>query len=268
VAATSISEPPITAHLAPREPVSREWTIANDVGTHAASTETLEHQQGHHGLLVATVAERQHVVLSRIDVRGTAIELDEDGKPRRRTLADLLDLGWSLGDRGMTPEVLSFSRVPRPRWTFSLEGADGELSLEIALHPSAAAVSMRYAWEGDDALRLHLRPLLAMRGVDERGKEHGAMSQGVEVRRGEARVRPRRDLPPVCFAHAGIFVGSPDWWLGNQAHRGFVEDLWTPGVIEAVLAPGESTTIVCSLGPMPAATPEFPLGLAPGPASS
>lgn len=233
---------------------SREWKIENEGGAHAASTEVLDHTRGEHGLLVATVSELQYVVLSRVDVRGTPIELDEQGAPRRRTLADILDLGWSFGDRGLMPRAEAFSEAP-PRWAFALPGADGTMSLEIALHPSLPAVSMRYGWEGDDALRLHLRPLLAMRTIDERGREHGAMSQGVEVRRGEARVRPRRDLPPVCFAHAGVFVGSPDWWLGAASTQPFVEDLWTPGVIEAVLAPGESTTIVCSLGPLPEAWP-------------
>ena len=231
---------------------SREWTIQNDGGAHASSTEALEHTRGPHGLLVATVDGRQYVVLSRIDLRGTPIELDEHGAPCRRTLADLLDLKWSFGDRGLMPRVDSFS--PMPQWSLSLPGVDGALSLTIALHASLPAVVVRYAWEGDDALRLHLRPLLAMRAIDERGREHGAMSQGVEVRRGEARVRPRRDLPAVCFAHDGVFVGSPDWWLGSASTQAFVEDLWTPGVIEAVLAPGESTAIVCSLGPLP---PEF-----------
>ncbi|MEO7093057.1 MAG: glycogen debranching enzyme N-terminal domain-containing protein [Polyangiales bacterium] len=271
MAATSTSEPPVLSQLAARELVSSEWQIDNEAGAHAASTQALEHTHGHHGLLVATAGGKKHVVLSRLDMRGTGIELDEDGRPRRRTLADLLDLGWSLGAGGATPQVQSFELAPLPRWTCTLPGVDGELTIEIALHATLPAVSVRYDWEGDDALRLHLRPLLAMRSIDERGKEHGAMSQGVEVRRGETRVRPRRDLPPVCFAHGGIFVGSPDWWLGSASEaseRAFVEDLWTPGVIEAVLEPGQSTAIVCSLGSLPEGWPAFPGGLAPRPSSS
>jgi len=269
VAATFSSEPPVSPHLASRDAPPVEWRIENGEGAHAASTEGLTHTRGEHGLLVATVGERQLVVLSRLDVRGTGIELDEQGRPRRRTLADLLDLGASFVDRGASPVVQSFERLPRPRWTLTLPGVDGELSLELALHPTRPAVSIRHAWDGDDALRLHLRPLLAMRGVDERNREHGAMSQGVEVRRGEARVRPRRDLPQVCFAHDGIFVGSPDWWLGSDADRGFIEDLWTPGTIETVLAPGESSVIVCSLGPLPGDWLGLePAGLARGASSS
>ena len=250
MAAAFVTDSASSSHLASVEVAMNEWIVTNESGAHAASTEALEHTRGHHGLLGATVDSKQYVVLSRIDVRGTPIELDEDGSPRRRTLADLLDLGWS-GDHGVMPAVQSFTPEPRPRFSFSLPDVDGALTLEIALHPTAAAVRLRYGWVGDDALRLHLRPLLAMRAIDQRGKEHGAMSQGVEIRRGEARVRPRKDLPQVCFSHEGIFVGSPDWWLGTESTHAFIEDLWTPGILEAVLEPGGFSHVVCALGPLP-----------------
>ena len=221
-----------------------EWGCVNDVGAYAGSTFGLRHTRDDQGLLVAPLLGRPHVVLSCVDLSMSPIPT-RDGARVRRTLADLMDERFT--DRDERPEPQAFTQDPLPRWALSLPSIDGDLEMTLALVPGKPAVILRFAWSGDGAVRLQVRPQLAMRAVGERAHASGATCQVVEVRHGEARVRPRPDLPYVCFAHEGIFVGSPDWRRADQDERGFQEDLWTPGEIELELAEGCASSVICAL---------------------
>jgi len=214
------------------------------------------------------------VVLSRIDVRGTAIELDEDGVPRRRTLADLLRPGWSFGNRGVMPKFLELrARNPRPDGRSRCPTSTASSRSSSRCTRRYPAVSARYAWDGDDAMRLHFRPLLAMRGVDERGKEHGASSQGVRDPSRRGAREARRDLPQVCFAHGGhlrrlarLVAGQR---VATRLRRGSVD----AGRARGGCSRRENRRASCARsGPSPSPGPDFltrdRAGLAPGRSSS
>jgi hypothetical protein len=113
--------------------------------------------------------------------------------------------------------------------------------MTLGLHPTASAVAMRWRWRGDVPVQLQMRPQLAMRPVRERALEEHSMCEAIEVFHHAVRVRPRRDLPRVCFAHEGTFVGAPEW----------SDDLWTPGVVEVVLEPEDKTHVSCALDAFP-----------------
>jgi predicted glycogen debranching enzyme len=155
---------------------------------------------------------------------------------------------WELSKHqfpGVDPEVGSFhldrfEQAPLPRFTYRVAG--GELEVMLALVRGENAIVLRYAWRGPSPVQLVLRPLLALREFHHLQRENGGMEQRVELRAGEVRVQPRRDLPRLCFRYdEGTFVGSPDWWRRfeylRERARGldFQEDLWTPGAFEVHL---------------------------------
>ena len=151
--------------------------------------------------------------------------------------------------------LTQFDQDPLPRWTWKLPS--GVLEQTIALVHGHNAVVLRYVWRGAEAVRLGLRPLLALRPFHGLVREHGSMVQSVELRQGEVRVRPVPALPRVVFGHQATFVGSPDWWrrfeyLAEQA-RGldFQEDLWTPGEFTQHLVPNVAAFVVVALDSLP-----------------
>ena len=133
--------------------------------------------------------------------------------------------------------------------------------LTVALVRGENAVVLRYAWRGPQPMQVSLRPLLAVRGFHQLMRENGGMLQRVELRAGEMRVKPRRELPRICFRFEGTFVGSPDWWRRfeylTERDRGldFQEDLWTPGVFEVRLS-DRPTFLMASVERFPDGEPE------------
>jgi glycogen debranching enzyme len=224
------------------------------------------HTRRYHGLLVAALEppRRRHVLLSHVDVTvtpgGPSVRASPPPPSRRRPKWELFKHQFPGVDPESTPFYLDrFDQDPLPRWTYKVEGA--ELEITLALVRGENAVVLRYALrreaEGENGgglgaepgspgeppsttspLTLSLRPLLAERGFHQLCREHGGMIQRVELRAGEMRVQPRRDLPRICFRYEGTFVGSPDWWRRfeylAERDRGldFEEDLWTPGIFE------------------------------------
>lgn len=252
-----------------------EWVHTNDVGARASSTIAGMHTRRSHGLLVASLEQPpgHHVFLSHVDATVTAPRQDGmpgvPNGPRGRPQWELAKHQFPATDPSTTPFWLHrFDQDPLPRWTYAV--ADGELEVAMALVRGTSAVVLRYAYRGPQALHLCLRPLIAARHVEKLQREHGGMTQRVELRpgsnggprpRGEMRVQPLRDLPRVCFLYEGTFVGSPDWWRRfeylAERDRGldFVEDLWTPGVFNVGLRDGDPVWLLAAVEELPRGDP-------------
>jgi predicted glycogen debranching enzyme len=272
-----------------------EWLHTNGAGAYASSTVAGMHTRRYHGLLVAALdpPHGRHVFLSHVDVTATlARGMGMDAPPpSRRPGVSLSRSGrpkWELAvhqfpsvDPAARPFHLErFDQDPLPRWTYGVAG--GELEITLGLVRGENAVVLRYAFRGgDERIMLALRPLLAARDYHGLLRENGAMIQRVELRAGEVRVQPRRELPRVCFRFEGTFVGSQDWWRHfeylAERDRGldYEEDLWTPGLFEVSLD-GGPRYLVASIDKLPTAEPEALLEAAraailaedPGPAAS
>jgi len=279
------SSPPVVLHLGAAGPagpspwpavaVERdlkrarlEWLHTNGAGAYASSTLAGMHTRRYHGLLVAALdpPRGRHVFLSHVDASVTRIV--SAGAPSSRPSSRPK---WELGKHqfpGVDPETSPFylerfDQDPLPRWTYGVAG--GKLEVTLALVRGENAVVLRYAFRegsGEPAapLLLTLRPLLAARSFHHLLREHGGMLQRVELRAGEMRVQPKKDLPRVCFRYEGTFVGSPDWWrrfeyLGER-DRGldYLEDLWTPGVFEIPLDDAPRFLVV-SIDKLPSGEP-------------
>lgn len=229
-----------------------EWLHTNGAGAYASSTVAQMHTRRYHGLLVAALdpPRGRHVILSHMDavleVGGARYELATHQFP-------------SVPPTGGYRWLGQFDQDPLPRWTWTL--GNSRLEQTCALVRGQNAVVLRYTFHGAGPMQLSLRPLLAMRPFHSLMREHGSMIHSVELRQHEVRVRPVPTLPRVVFGHSATFIGSPDWWRRFEylieQNRGldFEEDLWTPGVFNLSLAPGESSHLVVALEALPKAPP-------------
>ncbi len=236
------------------ERAGREWLHTNGTGAYAMSTVPLMHTRRHHGMLVAALAPPldRYVVLSHAE---TKIE-SATGKQFMVNTHQFPAMAPTPGYR----HLQLFAQDPIPRWLFKW----GKLGLErtLCLVQGRNAVVLSYTWLGRWPAKLTLKPLMALRPIRQLQREHGAMVQRVNLRRGEVEIQPVPHLPPVSFGHAGVFVGSPAWWRqfeytdDPQRNEPSTEDLWSPGHFELVLEPGRPTHLVVAWGELPREPPE------------
>ena len=229
------------------ERAEAEWLHTNGAGAYSMSTIALMHTRRHHGALVADLPQPlgRHVIVSHAD-----LTLTVEGERRQYRLAthQFPEVAPTPGYRNL----LSFAQDPIPRWVFRT--GSGTLERTLCLVRGENAVIMGYTWTGVGAARISLRPLMPLRPVDSLMHEHGGMEQLVALRPGAVELRPVERLPPIYFAHDGVFMGGPDWWrrfeyLADRGeHAEFQEDMWTPGVFELPLEPGRTSYLVTSVG--------------------
>ncbi|HEY6080286.1 MAG TPA: amylo-alpha-1,6-glucosidase [Polyangiaceae bacterium] len=224
-----------------------EWLHTNGAGAYAMSTIALMHTRRHHGALVADLPPPlgRHVIVSHADLTLT-VEIER--RSYRLATHQFPDVAPTPGYRNL----LSFAQDPIPRWVFRC--GSGMLERTLCLVRGENAVIMGYTWSGAGSARISLRPLMPLRPVDSLMHEHGGMEQLVALRPGAVELRPVERLPPVFFAHDGVFMGGPDWWrrfeyLADRGeHAQFQEDMWTPGVFELPLEPGRTAYLIASVG--------------------
>jgi glycogen debranching enzyme len=200
-----------------------EWLETNGTGAFAMGTVAGVTTRRYHALLVASLRPPvdRYVLLSRVEeeVNGRAL--------------GVCQYPGVVSPRGF--ELLQeFSSEPCATWRFGIDGAS--LEKQIYLIDGQQAVVLRY--RADRRMKLRVRPFLAYRDYHSLGR--------------------RRDdlfgkLPRIDFRHDGKFSESANWYLNNEylleLERGldFREDLFTPGVIELELDPGQWSPMVVSI---------------------
>lgn len=225
-----------------------EWIHTNGAGAYAMSTVPMMHTRRYHGILVAPLVPPlgRYVMLSHVE-----LTLHANGKQHRLSTHQFPGLAPTPGYRLLR----RFAMDPIPRWTYRIGEYEFERDLCLARRRNICV--MRFTWRGDEPATLYLRPLLPLRRIHELMHEHGAMVQRVALRQREVEIQPNVDLPPLCFRHSGVFVGSPDWWrrfeyLEDRTRAAeFQEDLWTPGTFELVLVPGKPQFLVTAVQTLP-----------------
>lgn len=229
------------------ERAEAEWLHTNGAGAYSMSTIALMHTRRHHGTLVAALPPPlgRHVIVSHAD---STLIVEKERRTYRLATHQFPDVAPTPGYRNL----LSFAQDPIPRWVFRT--GSGTLERTLCLVRGENAVVMGYTWSGSGAARVSLRPLMPLRPVDSLMREHGGMEQLVSLRPGAVELRPLERLPPIFFAHEGMFMGGPDWWrrfeyLSERGERAqYQEDMWTPGVFELLLEPGRTSYLVTSVG--------------------
>jgi len=227
---------------------STEWIHTNGAGAYAMSTVPMMHTRRYHGILVAPLVPPlgRYVMLSHME-----LVLHANGKQHRLSTHQFPGLAPTPGYRLLR----RFALDPIPHWTYRI--GEHELQRDLCLARRRNVCVMSFTWHGDEPATLLLRPLIPLRNIHDLMHEHGAMVQRVALRPREVEIQPNVDLPPLCFRHSGVFVGSPDWWrrfeyLEDRTRSAeFQEDMWTPGTFELVLLPGRPQYLVTAVGALP-----------------
>jgi len=145
-----------------------------------------------------------------------------------------------------------FALAPFPSWTYQAD--DWEIERSICLVRDRSVAIVRYVNRGRVEVGLEVRPLLRFRGVGELLRQTFEMEGSVEVRGEVSWVRPVPYLPRLYLRSAGATATvSPLWYRDffypREKERGYdaVEDLWSPIVWNATLAPGAELFLLFSL---------------------
>lgn len=215
----------------------REWLETDGLGGFASGTAGLIRTRRYHGLLV--VARRppvDRVVL----VSGMEAWVTSEG----RTFA-LTSQRYRGGVRHPDGQdrLRSFLLSPWPRFEFDL-GELGALVLELAQRRGAPLTALRFSPALRREARLHVRPLLAMRGFHELSRADSGLDLSPAFHEGRVELRPSPSLPALALATDGRYVHAPDWYrqfeYSEELARGLDahEDLASPGVVEWDLSRG------------------------------
>ncbi len=216
------------------ENAEREWLLTNGLGAYAMSTVALMHTRRYHGMLIASLEQPlgRYVILSHVD-----LAVHVGGRTHRLAVHQFPGCAPTPGYRYLD----SYEQRPLPTWNYRI--GEGLLQVTLALARRRNLVVFRLVWSGESPIQVTLRPLMPMRSHHDLLHEHGGMRQVTTMRSGAVEIQPVPGLPRVAFRHAGVFVGSPDWWrrfeyLEDRTRAAeFQEDLWTPGTFELKLEP-------------------------------
>jgi predicted glycogen debranching enzyme len=233
----------------PKEAAAREWLETNGLGGFASSTVAGLNTRRYHGLLVAATRPPvgRTVLLSKLEetliVGGRRYELSANQYP------------GAFHPRGF--EFLSRFRLdPFPVFTYSVEGFELEKSVVMLHGENTTCVRYslrRAAGEGDEGVRLEIRPLVAFRDYHALTHENGALDPRVVVEGGLLTVAPYEGLPALHFTHEGGEVDAAGYWYRNFTYaeeqaRGLdsTEDLFSPFVLKFDLSGRSEILLVAS----------------------
>jgi predicted glycogen debranching enzyme len=218
---------------------TREWLVTNGLGGFAAGTVALANTRRYHGLLVASFKPPvdRLVLVSKAD-----IDVVYHGQRYSLTSNEYAD--GTLSPRGF--EHLIDFRVDGqvPVWTFGMADALLELRIYAAQGENTSYLQLRVV-AATAAVEAILTPLCAYR--DYHAHIQGGWTLGIDAEPQAVTVRAFEGAHPYRLSvDAGGFEPKPDWYWnflhrierdrGLDAH----EDLFSPGLFRASLAPGES----------------------------
>ncbi len=228
--------------------LDREWLCVNHSGGYASSTILGLNTRKYHGLLVAAMTPpvRRMVLLSRVEET-----LFRDGW--RHPLASSEYPG--VIHPGGHQYLKAFDPDPFPRWAY--QGDGWTITKQLRLVPGQNTVILSYALLASDRpLELQLKPLFALRGIHELMYQWNGKLDAPPADARNCRIPPTAHTPEVFFAHDGEFNVGGEWYLNTiyrrEDERGYsgLEDLWMPGTVRWMLAPGQSVHFACSTDPI------------------
>lgn len=217
------------------ERLEDEWLEADGFGGFASGTVgTLRTRRYHALLLTATRAPAGRIVL----VNGIEAWIETNGVryplSMQRYAPDIVypDIAASL---------IAFDTTPWPTWRFRIDAQTCVIAETFVAKATCETVlRWRMAFDGDarhdDAITLHVRPLLSGRDYHALHHENGAFDFSASVDGERVQWQPYHDLPAIRVVTNGAYEHAPDWYRNfcyvRERERGldFTEDLATPGV--------------------------------------
>jgi len=227
-----------------------EWLETNGLGGFASSTITGANTRRYHGLLVAAThpPAGRRVLLSRADE-----QLDSDG--RRFDLATSVYAGDVVHPQGYL-NLVEFKLDPWPVMTYQL----GDITLVKSVmmrHGYNQTIISWHLSEADAPCSLSVRPLVAGRDYHHLQSASGALNSRLQTDSGSFAIQPYDvDSALLLTYPKGRFWPDGVWYYDylyyRERERGldYTEDLYSPGVIQWTLRPGETVYLCASTEPL------------------
>jgi predicted glycogen debranching enzyme len=233
--------------------LTREWLVTNGIGGYASTTLASVPTRRYHGILVAALP----------NPLGRTVMLTELAERVRLADGNVAALGGDeRATAGLTLPAAEHVRDFRleallPVWTFTVGDALLEKRVWMPFGQNTVHVHYRYL-EGSAALRLHLRPALNFRAVEEPVSTPLRAPYGIAARDDRFEIEVDPSFPPLRVRMIGrrtAFTIEPQRMTERlyrvESRRGYEDtgDMWSPGYFRADLDPGEAATFVASTEP-------------------
>lgn len=240
----------------------REWLLTNGLGSFASGTVCDAHTRTYHGWLIAALEppERRTLLLARIDAT-----IDVAGQT--------FELGGNFWKSGsFSPQgyrlLQSFQAEPTPTWTWGqshwqlsrrLLMPYGLLSSDLVSESAKFCnrLLIQYRYEGSEPAYLKLRPLIGDRIFHDQQQAHPDLEFAQLIETSNILLQAKR---PSFVGTSwqlswtkGAYTTDGMWYWGyrypEETQRGLAdtEDLYSPGYLTVMLAPGETVTLEASV---------------------
>jgi predicted glycogen debranching enzyme len=225
--------------------LSREYLLTNGAGGFACNTLADCPTRKYHGLLALPdpLSGRVNLLLSKI-------ELSVLAGPHQYDLSTNLFPGTVFPEGFKLIQSVEIDRFPVT--LFSIKDGEIQVKKSLLMPRGEEAVLVRYELlAAPRPVTLKLMPLLACRDVHALRRQNAELRPRTYFEANGFKIDPYAGFPPlfVQTSKKSMFYPAPDWWNNFQypeeRARGyaFSEDLFTPGVFEVKLKPGEEVTM-------------------------
>ncbi len=220
-----------------------EWLETNGTAAFAMGTVSGANTRRYHALLVASLKPpvERFVALSRVEE-----EIHIDGVSFALGAAQYPGV---VSPRGFE-QLEEFRLDPFPTWKYAAGGV--LLEKQLFLIPGRQTAVLRYT--ADRACTLGTRPFVTWRDYHSLGHANPYFRTNVETTVRLLRMQPYDEIPALVLHHSGARFQPAENWYYNceylaELDRGldFREDLFTPGVLEFALLPGEPAWIIATI---------------------
>jgi predicted glycogen debranching enzyme len=230
--------------------LSREWLVTNGLGGYSSGTVLGPPTRRYHGLLIAALP----APLGRmVFVDGLSELIERDG-------GCLIDLTGSDPIDGLKPPEAPFTfalELGLPVWTYRIGGARLEKRIVMPHAQNTTHVTYRLL-DGEEPLRLRLRPWLAFRGHEQAVRQGGERElHPFHCDEDRCEIRAAGDLPALRLSlhGGGPMVEAPRVVEGIryriEEERGcpHVGSRQSPGYYRVEVQPGKCVSLSASVEP-------------------
>ncbi len=230
--------------------LNEEWRVSNGIGSYAAGTIIdVNTRRGHGLLVVALQPPGGHIVLlSNIDeeaeVDGRTFYLGANEYPGKIHPGGFVHIEEFRLEDNVATTVFHLGQ--------------NVLHKRVWMEPGRNTTYVRYTYEnGTEECCLVLHPMCNYRDPGSITKGSLDWNFRVEPLEGGCKVTAYGGAtpfwlttdPPAVFTHTGVWYWHFVYRREVESGRPETEDLYLPGVIRAVLNPGESVTLIASAEP-------------------
>ena len=232
-----------------------EWLLTNSIGGFAMGTASGVPTRRYHGLLIGATMPPVGRIMALSAMLETLVIDPESTSKREIALSTFAFKGPEYQPAVLHPDgsqwLVKFEKDLACRWTFEAEVGPGErvrVVKELCVYEMVNACAIRYSVErlgrGSTPLRLHARPMAALRDMHALSRQDGAGEFSSSHGPTWSRLgREGRELR-LC-SDSAVFFPDKQWWdnffyrIEQERGQDCYEDLFSPGYFLLDIPAGE-----------------------------